>query len=40
MAFTQCCDHTVIFYLTKNGEASRSFWLGPGPSGAQLEIRG
>lgn len=29
LAFTQCCYHTVIFYLTKIGEASRSFWLNP-----------
>lgn len=29
LAFTRCCYHTVIFYLTKIGEASRSFWLDP-----------
>lgn len=40
LAFTRRCDHTVIFYLIKNRRVFQKLLAGPGPSGAQLEIRG
>lgn len=40
LAFTQRCDRTVIFYLIKNRRVFQKLLAEPGPSGAQLEVRG
>lgn len=40
LAFTRRCDQTVIFYLIKNRRVFQKLLAGPGPPGAQLEIRG